>query len=353
MKRSDLFPMKNFRRDMISFRNDYSCIAHKEVLKRLCELSDEFSIGYGEDHHTKRAIKLIQEKIQRESDVFFLTGGTITNKIFIGSVLRSFEAVISADTGHINVHETGAIEANGNKILTIKNQNGKIDSNGIKEVFYKHLDYHMVKPKMVYISNTTELGSIYTKSELVEIKKTCEELGLYLYIDGARLASALAASDITLSDYANLCDAFYIGGTKNGAYFGEALVINNKKLSEDFLYSLKNMGGMLAKTYVAAIAFEVLFENDLYFKIGEEENKLANYLTSELEKLNVKFYSKSPTNQVFVVLKNEVIEELLKEFDFEIWAELPNGEKAVRFVTSFATKKFHVDALLAKIIQIL
>ncbi|MBQ9448326.1 MAG: aminotransferase class I/II-fold pyridoxal phosphate-dependent enzyme [Acholeplasmatales bacterium] len=332
-----------------SFRNDYSSIAHKDILNRLVELSENQYVGYGEDEHTKNAVKLIQQKIGAKSDVFFLTGGTATNKIFIGAVLKRFEAVISADTGHINVHETGAIEANGNKVLTIKNVNGKITSEGIKDIVNKHPDYHMVKPRMVYISNTTEVGSVYTKKELVEIKKCCDELGLYLYIDGARLASALAASDLTLNDYATLCDAFYIGGTKNGAPFGEALVINNKELSKDFLYVIKNMGGMLAKGYVPAISFEVLFEGDLYLQIGKEENDAANYLTDELKKLGVKFYSDSTTNQVFIILKNEIIDELLRDFDFEIWTTLNDNEKVIRLVTSFTTKKFHINAFLEKI----
>ena len=336
-----------------SFRNDYSSIAHKEVLKRLIELEDEQSVGYGEDHHTKRATELIRKRLKKDSDIYFLAGGTITNKIFIGSVLRRFEAVICADTGHINVHESGAIEANGNKVLTIKNKNGKIDSDGIREVYNHHTDYHMVKPQMVYVSNTTEVGSIYTKAELLDIRKVCDELGLYLYVDGARMASALAASDLTLEDYANICDAFYIGSTKSGAYFGEALVINNKKLSKDFLYSLKNLGGMLAKTYVAAIAFEVLFENDLYYEIGKQENDLANYLTKGLKDLNVEFYSNSVTNQVFVILNNNIIEELLKDFDFEIWSNINESQKAVRFVVSFKTQKFHIEALLQKIKQLL
>ena len=336
-----------------SFRNDYSNIAHKDILKRLIELQDEQSIGYGEDHHTARAKALIREKINSDSDIYFLSGGTITNKIFIGSVLKRYEAVIACDTGHINVHETGAIEANGNKVLTVKNIDGKITSDGIEEVFYKHTDYHMVKPMMVYISNTTELGTVYSKAEILDIKKTCDKLGLYLYIDGARLASALSASDLTLEDYAKICDAFYIGGTKSGAYFGEALVINNKELSKDFLYSLKNMGGMLAKTYVPAIAFEVLFETDLYYQIGKKENELAQELTQGLKNLGVKLYCEGNTNQVFAIFKNDVIEKLLEDFDFEIWSVMSKEEKSVRFVTSFSTQKFHIEALLSKIKQLL
>ena len=336
-----------------SFKNDYSKICHKDVLKKLIECMDEQNIGYGEDIHTENAKKLIIEKIKNDSDIYFLTGGTQTNMIAISSTLKPYEAVICAKTGHINVHETGAVEGQGHKLLAIDTKDGKLNPSLIDKVLKEHIDYHMVKPRLVYISNTTELGGYYTLNELKEIYKYCKENDLYLFLDGARLASALAVSDIDYPDYAKYTDMFYIGGTKNGSYFGEALVINNDKLKADFKYNIKHFGGMLAKGFVTSIPFEVLMDKDLYKEIGIHQNKMAQYLADGLKKLNIKFYSESKTNQIFVYLKNDILNELSKDFLFEEWSISENGYTPIRFVTSFDTEIKHIDLLLNKIKELM
>lgn len=335
-----------------SFRNDYSSIAIKEVIDKLLECSNEQNIGYGEDNHTLNAKRLIKEKIKRDSDIYFIAGGTITNMIAIGSVLKPYEAVIACDSGHINVHETGAIEGLGHKILYCKNNDGKVSILGIDEIIKSHTDHHMVKPKMVYISNSTEVGSVYSLKELKEIYDYCKKNNLYLYLDGARLASALAASDITFIDYGKYTDMFYIGGTKCGSYFGEALVINNNELKKEFNYYIKHFGGMIAKGFVTSIPFEVLMEGNRYIEIGKKENECANLLVEELTKLGLNFYSKSVTNQVFVILPNRILEELYKDFAYEYWIKGEN-ESVIRFVTSFTTEEKHVLELVHRIKELL
>ncbi len=320
-----------------SFRNDYSSICHKKVLEKLIECQNEQNIGYGEDLHTANAKKMIQDKIKKNSDVYFLVGGTQTNMTVISHLLKPYEAVIACETGHINVHETGAIEGRGHKVLTAKSENGKLNPELVLNILNKHSDYHMVKPKMIYISNTTEIGSVYSLAELKALSKCAKENDLYLFLDGARLASALAASDIDYPDYAKYTDVFYIGGTKNGAYIGEAVVINNKELANEFQFSIKHSGAMLAKGFVASIPYEVLMEGNLYKEIGLQENECANYLTKELKKLGFNFYSNSVTNQIFVIVSNELKDYIAKEYDFEVWDTLNENEVAIRFVTSFTT----------------
>jgi len=321
-----------------SFRNDYSSICHKKVLEKFIQCQNEQNIGYGEDIHTLNAIKLIQNKIKNDSDVFFLVGGTQTNMTIISHILKPYEAVIAAETGHINVHETGAIEGKGHKVLTAKTLDGKLNPKLVLDILNNHTDYHMVKPKMIYISNTTEIGSYYTLNELKELYECAKRNDLYLFLDGARLASALAISDIDYPDYAKYTDVFYIGGTKNGSYIGEAVVINNKILANEFKYSIKHSGAMLAKGFVASIPFEVLMENDLYKEIGKLENDCANYLTNELQKLGYKFYSNSKTNQIFIIVSNNLKDYINKEYDFEIWNKIDNNNVTIRLVTSFTTK---------------
>ncbi|HBQ43472.1 MAG TPA: threonine aldolase, partial [Lactobacillus acetotolerans] len=239
---------------MYSFRNDYSEIAHKNILDALSKYASEQNVGYGLDSHSSNARKLIRKQIDRDIDVDvrFLIGGTSCNKIVISHVLRPFEAVIAATTGHINVHEAGAIEASGHKVITVPSHNGKLLPADITKVVHEHVDEHMVVPKMVYISNATETGSIYTKAELTAISKVCHVHNLILYVDGARLGAALTAigNDLTINDIAQLTDLFYIGGTKNGTLFGEALVIVNDDLKNNFRHSIKQNGGMLAKGFI-------------------------------------------------------------------------------------------------------
>ncbi len=335
-----------------SFKNDYSSIALDEILDKLRECKDEQNIGYGEDTHTEIAKNKIRDKIKSNSDIYFIAGGTITNMIAIGSILKPYEAVIACDSGHINVHETGAIEGLGHKVLYSDNVNGKLTCDGIERIVNAHTDHHMVKPKMVYISNATELGSVYTLSELRALYNCAKKHDLYLYLDGARLASALAASDIKYEDYAKYTDMFYIGGTKCGAYFGEALVINNDELKNEFQYYIKHFGGMIAKGFVTAIPFEVLMDGDRYYNIGKKENECAQYLTQGLKKLGIKFYSESLTNQVFPILPNNILDELYNDYLYEYWVK---GEKesVIRFVTSFTTEKKHVDGLIETISRLI
>lgn len=334
---------------MYSFRNDYSEIAHKKILEYLVKFSNEQNVGYGMDSHSANARKLIRKHIDHDIDidVRFLIGGTSCNKIAISHVLKPYEAVISATTGHINVHETGAIEATGHKVITVQSVDGKILPKDITTICKEHIDEHMVVPKMVYISNATETGSIYTKSELEAIEKVCRINNLYLYIDGARLGVALMAegNDLTLNDIANLSDMFYIGGTKNGAMFGEALVIVNDDLKTNFRHSIKQNGGLLAKGFITGMQFEVLFTDNLYFDLAKHANEMAKLLKNELTKLNIKFYSNSPTNQQFIHLSNAVITELQKNFDFEIWTK-QNNSSVIRLVTTWATKPEDINIFI-------
>ena len=331
----------------MSFRNDYSVLVHPRILEAIIKYQNEVNNAYGLDYHTENAKKYIKKMFNASnSDIHFIGGGTQTNMLVI-SCLRNYEAVISADTGHINVHETGAIEGSGHKIITVKNNEGKLSANDILNVLKVHKDEHMVKPKMVYISNTTEVGSIYTLKELEAISKVCKENNLYLFLDGARLSSALAASDIKPSDYTRLCDAFYIGGTKNGLMIGEALIINNKELSKDFRYHIKNKGAMLAKGYLLGIEFEELFKDDLYLEIGEKENAIASYLKQELLKLSIDVVS-GDTNQIFVKLDKDLASFIIKKYDTELWSEEGN-DLIIRFVTSFTSTKNEVDTLIKDI----
>lgn len=329
-----------------SFKNDYSSIAHPLVLQKLLECQNEQNIGYGLDEHSELAKKYIKEKIKKDSDIYFLVGGTQANMVVISSILRPYEAVICVESGHINVHETGAIEGQGHKCVTVKGENGKVRVEDILDVINKHSDCHMVKPKMVYISNATEIGSIYSKKELVALYECCKANNLFLYLDGARLASALAAGDITYEDLGNYTDIFYIGGTKNGGYIGEAIVINNKSIANEFDYCIKHFGAMLAKGFVGAIPFEVLMKDDLYFEIGKKENECAQYIVSELKKLGYKFMSDSVTNQIFPIVDKRTMEYLEKEFLFEVWEYISDDEIVIRFVISFTTRKYHCDQLI-------
>ncbi len=325
---------------MYSFKNDYSEGAHPKILEALAEASKVQNEPYGNDYHSLRAAELIREKTAcKDADVHFLSGGTQTNLTAISSFLRLHEATVCTDTGHINVHEAGSIEATGHKVLTAPSPDGKLAPELVDTVLQIHVDEHMVKPKLVYISNSTEVGTIYSKSELTSLSHYCKEKNLYLFLDGARLGSALTAegADLTLQDIAGLTDAFYIGGTKNGALLGEALVITNKALKEDFRYCLKQKGAMLAKSMLLGIQFEELFQNDLYFELAKHANIAAKRLRDVMTEAGVKFLSFSPTNQLFPILSNSTIKSLHEAYDFEIWRKISGGETAIRLVTSWAT----------------
>lgn len=327
---------------MYSFRNDYSEGAHPDILKALTESNLTQFKGYGEDRCSLEAARLIKEKIGREdAAVHFLSGGTQTNLTAISAFLRPHEAVIAAQTGHIAVHETEAIEATGHKVVTVNTDDGKLKPDHILSVLEAHTDEHMVKPKMVYLSNSTEVGTIYQKEELKAISKICREKGLYLYLDGARLGSALCCkeNDLTFEDLGSLTDAFYIGGTKNGALLGEALVIIREQLKEDFRFHIKQKGGMLAKGWILGIQFMKLFENNLYFELARHANNMAEILKEGIIKLGYTFLVDSPTNQLFPIFPKDIIEKLSADYDFSIWQKIDENTIAIRLVTSWATPK--------------
>lgn len=334
---------------MYSFKNDYSEGAHPRILNALVETNLEQAEGYGEDCYSQRAIELIKKKIGMDNiDIHLISGGTQTNLIAISAFLRPHEAAIAASTGHILVHETGAIEATGHKIISIETDDGKLTSSLIKEALDAHTDEHMVKPKLVYVSNTTEIGSIYKKAELENLSHFCRENNLILYMDGARLGSALTSpeNDINLSDLGVLVDAFYIGGTKNGALLGEALVICRDSLKEDFRFHMKQKGALLAKGRLIGIQFLELFRDNLYFELAEHANKMAGFLMKEISDLGFGFLTHSPSNQIFPILPNSLISELQKNYSFYTWQKVDENNTAVRIVTSWAAREEAVEAFI-------
>ena len=336
-----------------SFKNDYSSIAHPLVLKHLLECQNEQNDGYGMDKHTANAKGLILDKIKNDSDIYFVTGGTQANMVVISALLRPHEAVICAESGHINTHEAGAIEGQGHKCIAISTADGKLRIKDIEKVLKEHSDMHMVKPKMIYISNTTELGGFYKRDEIIELSKFARKNNLYLYMDGARLASALAASDLTYEDLGKYLDVFYIGGTKNGGYIGEAIVINNDSLKPDFSYLIKHYGALLAKGFVGAIPFEVLMEGNIYKEIGRRENECAYHLAKGLNALGIKILNTEITNQLFIVLPNKILKPLYEQYPYEIWQSVDESNTAIRLVTSFTTRPIHINGLIKCINELL
>lgn len=327
---------------MYSFKNDYSEGAHPRILNALMESNEIQEAGYGEDQFSLKAVELLKEKLKSENvDIHLLPGGTHTNLTAISAFLRPHEAVIAASTGHVATHETGAIEATGHKVITMDVDNGKLDVPSIKEALDFHTDEHMVKPKLVYISNTTELGTVYTKSEIAELRDFCQQHQLFLYMDGARLGSALCSveNDLELSDLPNLVDAFYIGGTKNGALIGEAFVICRDSLKEDFRFHMKQKGALLAKGRLLGIQFLELFKDNLFFELAQHANRMADLLREEIDKEGFHFLTHSPSNQVFPVLPHSFIKELETKYSFHIWERVNSENSAIRLVTSWATKE--------------
>lgn len=331
---------------MYSFKNDYSEGAHPRILSALIETNMEQSEGYGEDHYSLQAVELLRQKIGcNDADIHFLSGGTQTNLTALSAFLRPHEAVIAANTGHILVHEAGAIEATGHKVISVAVSDGKLKIEHIRAVVEGHTDEHMVKPKLVYISNPTEIGSIYKKSELQEISRFCKENNLYLYLDGARLGSALCSdeNDMQLPDLAMLVDAFYIGGTKSGALIGEALVICRDVLKDDFRFHMKQKGALLAKGRLLGLQFLVLFRDDLYFDLAKHANKMASLLKNAISSAGYRFLTHSPSNQIFPILPNCLITKLQEKYSFYVWEKVDEDNSAIRLVTSWATKE---DAVL-------
>ncbi|NOW06749.1 threonine aldolase family protein [Clostridium beijerinckii] len=330
---------------MYSFKNDYSEGAHPRILNALMEANMEQVEGYGEDKYTKQAIELLKQKIEREDiDIHLFPGGTQTNLTAISAFLRPHEAAIAANTGHILVHETGAIEATGHKVISIEVKDGKLSPANINSVLELHTDEHMVKPKLVYISNPTEIGSIYSKSELENLSIFCKEKNLFLYVDGARLGSALCSeeNDMELSDLGKYTDVFYIGGTKNGALIGEALVICRDSLKEDFRFMIKQKGALLAKGKLLGIQFLELFRDNLYFDLAKHANKMASILKDEISRAGYSFLTHSPSNQLFPILPNNMIEKLQEKYSFYIWEKVDDNNSAIRLVTSWATQETKV-----------
>lgn len=334
---------------MYSFLNDYSEGAHPRILQMMMQANLEQNIGYGEDVHSQRAKEHIKSLIGQESaDIHFIPGGTQTNLIVISAFLRPHQCVIAADTGHINVHETGAIEATGHKVVVMPAVDGKLTPAAIEAALKHHTDEHMVQPKMVYISNSTELGTIYSKAELTAISDLCRAKGLLLFIDGARLGSALTckANDLQLADIARLVDVFYIGGTKNGALLGEALVICREDLKTDFRFLIKQRGALMAKGFVTGIQFEALFQDNLFFELAEHANQMAERIALALQQCGYAFYAPPCTNQLFPILPNELLEQLAKQFVFSVQEEVDANHSAIRLVTSWATTERSVAALI-------
>ena len=333
---------------MYSFRNDYSEGAHPKVLEALISTNLEQTVGYGMDPRCEAARNTIRRLCNApDADVHFLVGGTQTNLIVIESLLRPYEAVIAAHTGHVNVHETGAIEATGHKVCTAYAPDGKLTPALVESVVNGHSSEHMVHPRLVYISDTTEIGTIYTKAELEALRRCCDEQNLFLFMDGARLGSALTSpeNDLTLPDLASLTDAFYIGGTKNGALFGEALVMNAP--NDHFRWHMKQRGAMLAKGRLLGVQFQALLEDGVYFEIARHANEMAYRLRDGIAALGYSFPVPSPSNQQFPVLPNTVVEQLkAKGYEFEIDHAEDDAHTCVRFVTSWATPENAIDAFL-------
>ena len=341
---------------MIQFQCDYSEGAHPRILERLVQTNLEQTVGYGEDHYCAKAAELIKTACGREdADVHFLVGGTQTNATVISSVLRPHQGVICVKTGHINVHETGAIEHSGHKVLALDGHNGLLSAESIAEAMEEHLSEdgpeHTVQPGMVYISFSSEVGTIYSQAELEAISEVCRRYGLPLFVDGARIGYGLASEgcDVSLNDLARLADVFYIGGTKQGALFGEAVVITNPVLKKDFRYFIKQNGGMLAKGRLLGIQFMTLFEDGLYFELSKHAVAQAIRIKEAFEAKGYSFLVESPSNQQFPILPNNVMEALSAEFKFSVWKKVDQEHTAVRFCTSWATDEKAVDSLISAV----
>ena len=333
------------------FKNDYSEGAHPKVLEMLQKTNLIQQEAYGLDQYSQQAAEQIKDLINMpQAAVHFFTGGTQTNLTLISAALRPHEAVLAAHSAHINVHETGAIEATGHKIFQLPSDDGKITIESLKQALDFHQDEHYVKPRLVFISNATELGTVYQANELEKLYQFCQNHGLYLYLDGARLGNAIEAEkDLTLKQVAQFTDAFYIGGTKNGALLGEALVITNPNLKRDFRFIMKQRGALIAKGRVVGLQFLALLHDGLYFDLARRANQLAQKIRKAIEQSGFKLLTDSPTNQIFPILPDDLIQQLLKKFDFYIWQKFSSNSSVVRLVTSWATDEAKVDELIGMI----
>lgn len=339
---------------MLSFENDYSQGAHEKILQRLIETNMDPQTGYGFDEYTERAKAKIKEACGcPEAEIYFLVGGTQTNQVVIDSMLAGYEGVVAATTGHVSVHEAGAIEYSGHKVLTIPGHDGKIEAGELKEYLTRfwqdETHEHMVFPGMVYISHPTEYGTLYSKQELLDIKAVCKEYDIPFYMDGARLGYGLMSyrTDVTLKDIADICDAFYIGGTKVGALCGEAVVFTKKNAPKHFMTLVKQHGALLAKGKVLGVQFETLFTDELYFNISRHAIDCAEKLKGIFADKGYELYLDSPTNQQFVILENNKLEELKEKVRFSIWEPYDENHTVVRFATCWATTEADLKALEA------
>lgn len=337
-----------------SFKNDYSEGCHPNILEALARSNFQQEAGYGLDSHSTKAKEMIRSLIKnQEAKIHFIAGGTLSNLLVISSLLRSYQSVISCECGHILQNETAAIEATGHKIHSIKSDNGKLTVQAIDSLINEIGNNfpHSEKPGLIYISNPTEVGTIYYKDELKELSDYCRENDLYLYMDGARLGHALTAegNDINIEDIARLTDVFYIGGTKNGALLGEAIVINTNKVNEEFEYSIKQRGALMAKGRILGIQFEELLKDNLYFKLAKHANNLSMQLKNALLKKGYPLLSDTVTNQIFPIMDNQKIEELLKKFDFYIWQKIDKKRSAIRLITSWATEEDKVNDFIQEL----
>ena len=341
---------------MLHFDCDYMEGAHPEVMRRLLETNLEQTPGYGCDPHTERARELIRQACGApQAEVHFLVGGTQTNATVIDGLLRRHEGVLAAESGHINVHEAGAIEAAGHKVLTLPSHEGKVRAEEVDrwiEEFYRDETWpHMVVPGMLYLSHPTEFGTLYTLSEMEAIHAVCQRYSIPLYLDGARLSYALASEEntLTLRDIARLCEVFYIGGTKTGLLFGEAVVITRPELLPHFFTLVKQHGALLAKGRLLGVQFETLFTEELYLRIARQAISTARQLKEALLAKGYRLHIDSPTNQQFFVLPNREIDRLSQYATFELWGPRGKEESVVRFVTSWATTDEQIDALTARL----
>ncbi|UYN90556.1 MAG: aminotransferase class I/II-fold pyridoxal phosphate-dependent enzyme [Anaerolineales bacterium] len=331
------------------FFNDYSEGAHPKILERLAASNLQQMTGYGEDALSLQAQTMIQEAIGNpKAAVHFVSGGTQANLLCLASMLRPYESVIAPNSGHINVHEAGAVEATGHKIETIASQDGKLHPQALHQLLGAPRDEHVTKPKVVFISHASEVGTIYSKTELEALRAFCLQHGLYLYLDGARIGSALTAkdSDLSLADIAALTDMLYIGGTKNGALLGEAIIITNPALQPEFRWHIKQRGALLAKGRVVGAQFLELFADELYFELAQHANRMAEQLADGLQELGFAFLTPPQTNQIFPILPDELIAQLQQEYGFYVWAPASEGMSAIRLVTSWATEEQAVQEFL-------
>lgn len=338
---------------MIYFRSDYSLGAHPKVMDALMATNMEHTDGYAEDKFSFETADMIRSMIGKpDAHIHFMVGGTPTNTITIAAALRPYEGAISAASGHIYVHETGSVEATGHRVFAAPTEDGKLRPEDVEKVLLHHEDEHTVIPKLVYITHPTENGGVYTKAELKALSDCCKKNNLYLYMDGARLGTALTwpGNDLSLEDIADMCDAFYIGGTKIGALFGEALVILNDKINDHFRYMVKRACALLAKGRLIAIQLKALLEggeDSLYYQLSRHENELAIKLAKGVEEKGYKLWIPHQTNQVFVIVPNDKIEELEKDFFFYTWAPYDENSSVIRLVISWGSTDADVDAILA------